>query len=118
LAACVLGSLSIAVHGLGFDNRQAVTVSFLTLAFGKLWFVYNLRSQESRILDNAVARNPYVAASIAFCSLLLLAAAYLPGLSLVLRTQDPTPGGWILILGMSLVPLAIGQILMAIKKAK
>jgi Ca2+-transporting ATPase len=59
-----------------------------------------------------------VAASIAFCTLLLLAAAYLPGLSLVLRTQDPTPAGWILILGMSLVPFAIGQTLMAVKKAE
>lgn len=36
LAACVLIGLVIAFYGLGFDQRNAVTVSFLTLAFGKL----------------------------------------------------------------------------------
>ncbi len=116
MAACVLASLSIAFYGLGFDQRHAVTISFLTLAFGKLWFVFNLRSSGSAFFDNAVVKNPYVAGSILLCILLLLAAAYLPGLSNLLKTAYPTPAGWLVILASSLVPFIVGQVLRAFQK--
>ena len=115
LAACVLASVSLAFYGLSFDARQAVTVSFLTLAFGKLWFVYNLRRPGSGLLNNDVVRNPYVAGSIVLCAALLLAAVYLPGLSGVLQVVAPAGKGWALALGMSLVPLAVGQILLSVR---
>jgi P-type Ca2+ transporter type 2C len=109
VAACVLGALIVAFYLLGFEQRQAVTASFLTLAFGKLWFVFNLRSPGSRLLDNDIIRNPYIAGSIALCAALLIAAVYLPGLSGVLKTQDPGFRGWLLVLGMSLIPFLLGQ---------
>jgi len=109
IAACVLGALIIAFYLLGFDQRQAVTASFLTLAFGKLWFVFNLRNPGSRLLDNDIIRNPFIAASIALCTALLIAAVYLPGLSAVLKTQDPGFRGWLLVLGMSLIPFMLGH---------
>ena len=109
IAACVLGALIVAFYRLGFDQRQAVTASFLTLAFGKLWFVFNLRSPASRLLDDDITRNPFIAASIALCTALLIAAVYLPGLSTVLKTQDPGLRGWLLVLGMSLIPFVLGQ---------
>ena len=109
VAACVLGALIVAFYLLGFEQKQAVTASFLTLAFGKLWFVFNLRSPGSRLLDNDVVRNPYIAGSIALCAALLIAAVYLPGLSAVLKTQDPGVLGWLLVLGMSLIPFILGQ---------
>jgi Ca2+-transporting ATPase len=109
VAACVLGALIVASYLLGFEQKQAVTASFLTLAFGKLWFVFNLRKPGSRLLDNDIVRNPYVAGSIALCAALLIAAVYLPGLSAVLKTQDPGLRGWLLVLGMSLIPFVLGQ---------
>jgi Ca2+-transporting ATPase len=118
LAACVLGSLAAAYYGCGFDARHAVTISFLTLAFAKLWFVFNLRSPGSSAFDNAIVRNPYVAAALALCIVLLLAAAYLPGLSDVLKTAHPTPAGWLLVIGASLVPFGVGQALRAVQRAR
>jgi Ca2+-transporting ATPase len=109
VAACVLGALIVASYLLGFEQKQAVTASFLTLAFGKLWFVFNLRNPGSRLLDNDIVRNPYIAGSIALCAALLIAAVYLPGLSAVLKTQDPGLRGWLLVLGMSLIPFILGQ---------
>jgi Ca2+-transporting ATPase len=109
VAACVLGALIVAFHLLGFEERQAVTASFLTLAFGKLWFVFNLRSPGSPLRDNDIIRNPYIATSIALCAALLIAAVYLPGLSTVLKTEYPGFEGWLLILGMSLIPFLLGQ---------
>ncbi|MCJ8499002.1 cation-translocating P-type ATPase [Desulfatitalea alkaliphila] len=110
MAACVLGALSLAVYLLEFETRRAVTVSFLTLAFGKLWFVFNLRTAGSRLFDNDIVKNPFIAASLALCAALLLAAVYLPGLSGVLKTEGVGKSGWLLALGMSLVPFLWGQI--------
>jgi Ca2+-transporting ATPase len=109
MAASVLGALIVAFYLLGFAQRQAVTASFLTLAFAKLWFVFNLRNPGSRLLDNDIIRNPFIAASIALCTALLIAAVYLPGLSAVLEARHPGFGGWLLVSGMSLIPFILGQ---------
>ena len=113
ISMSVLVALALAVYRMGFDQSQAVTISFLTLAFGNLWFVYNLREPGSQFLSNEIIDNRYVSGSILLCIGLLLAAVYLPGLSDVLDTQDPGWSGWILLLGMSLVPFVIGQCIRA-----
>jgi len=60
-------------------------------------------------VNEAALTGEYVAGSIALCAALLIAAVYLPGLSAVLITQDPGLRGWLLVLGMSLIPFALGQ---------
>jgi Ca2+-transporting ATPase len=117
LSVCVLAALMVAFYRLDFDHRHAVTISFLTLAFGKLRFVFNLRRPGSSILRNDIVENPYIGSSIALCVLLLLAAVYLPGISDVLKTENPTRSGWLLVVGMSLIPLIFGQALRAFQKA-
>ena len=109
MAACVLGALTLAFYVLQFETRRAVTVSFLTLAFGKLWFVFNLRAPGTRLRDNDIVRNPYIGAALALCTVLLVAAVYMPGLSDVLKTAPLGLSGWLLALGMSLVPFGWGQ---------
>lgn len=111
ISASVLVALALAIYQFGFEQEQAVTISFLTLAFGKLWFVYNLRGAGTTFLSNDILENRYVAGSILLCIVLLLAAVYLPGLSDVLNTRDPGQSGWLLLLGMSLIPFVIGQVI-------
>ncbi len=106
----VLGALGLAHVLLGMTGRSAVTVSFLTLAFAQLWHVFNMRECGSGLVHNDVARNPFVWGALALCSGLLLAAVYAPGLSAVLKLVNPGTKGWALILGMSLVPLVVGQV--------
>jgi len=118
LAACVLAGLVIAFYGLNFGHRHAVTISFLTLAFGKLWFVFNLRRPGSTVFNNDIVKNPYVGGAIVLCVLLLLAAVYLPGISNLLQTENPTRSGWLVVLGMSLVPLVCGQALRIIQNLR
>jgi Ca2+-transporting ATPase len=110
LAACVLGALLLAEHWLDLDATTAVTVSFLTIAFGKLWFTFNLRHPRTRLVHNEVTRNPWVWIAIGACILLLLAAVYLPGLTGLLQTSAPGWPGWALMLAMSVIPLIVGQI--------
>lgn len=107
----VLGALALALAWLGMEEQQAVTASFLTLAFAQLWHVFNLRDRGSSFLRNDITRNRFVWGALALCSGLLLAAVYLPGLAAVLKVTDPGARGWILVVVMSLIPWAIGQVL-------
>lgn len=108
IAACVLGALGVAWGWFALDETRAVTISFLTLGFSKLWFVFNLRDRGSSFLNNDVFRNPWIWGAIMLCAALLLAAVYLPGLNDVLGTKDPGWEGWLLLLGLSLIPLLVG----------
>jgi Ca2+-transporting ATPase len=116
VAACVLVALSVAIQGMELDTMTAVTVSFLTLAFAKLWFVLNLREPDTRLWDNDVIRNGWVWGAILLCIVLLLSAVYLPGLCTLLQTKPPGFNGWLCVLGMSLVPLILGQASLLFRK--
>lgn len=109
IAACVLAGLQAARWWLGVDELGAVTVSFLTLALAKLWFVLNLRDPGSGLLRNDIVRNKWIWGAIGLCGALLAAATYLPGLSNVLQTRPLGPRGWAIALTVSTVPLIVGQ---------
>jgi Ca2+-transporting ATPase len=109
IAICVLAALVTAKYYLELDNTTAVTISFLTLGLSKLWFVLNLRDGKQSIFNNEIVRNPWIWGALGTCVVLLLTAVYLPGLSDVLRTQSPTATGWGLALGLSLVPVFVGE---------
>ncbi len=84
IGAHVLGALSIALYYLGFEEQRAVTVSFLTLALAKLWFVLNLRDRGTRSGSNDVSQQQVDVGSLGFvfdaaaCRRLLGAAGIFP----------------------------------------
>jgi Ca2+-transporting ATPase len=110
----VIGLSVLAVFWLAFQldlgAEEAVTISFLTFAFARLWHVFNMRDPDAPFFRNEVTTNKYVWVALAIGVALTLAAAYLPGLSPVLGTVAPSGEGWLLIAVGSLVPLVIGQI--------
>jgi Ca2+-transporting ATPase len=109
IALSVLAVFGFALKRLDISTDHAVTISFLTLAFARLWHVFNMRDRGSGFLNNEVTRNPFIWGALALCTALLLAAVYTPGLSRVLRMEPPGMSGWLLIFGMSLVPWIVGQ---------
>lgn len=113
ITTAVLGSFWIAQAVLHADETETVTISFLTLALAQLWHIFNMRDAGSRPIRNEIVANPYVWTALAFCTLLLLGAVYLPGVSMALKLQGPGFRGWITVLGMSLTPLVVGQIIKA-----
>ncbi|MFZ5833183.1 MAG: cation-translocating P-type ATPase [Planctomycetota bacterium] len=115
IGVCVLSALSLALIWLGFDEIKAITVSFLTLGFAKLWFVVNLRDRGSPVWNNDVVRNPWIWGSLVLCVGLLLLAVYWPPLSGVLQTERPGLHGWLVILGLSLVPAILGTLIPGIR---
>jgi Ca2+-transporting ATPase len=110
IAGAVLAALAIALRYLGVDEPTAVTISFITLAMAQLWHVFNMRTRGSSVVWNAIVRNPFVWGALLLCMLLIVAAVYLPGLNVVLSTTSPGVDGWLLAVGMSLVPLVVGQV--------
>ena len=106
LATTVLVAMAIAINYLAFSPARAVTVSFCTLALAQVWHVFNMRSNMSQVFDNEITRNLWVWAAVIVCILLILAAVYIPLLATVLQLEHPGREGWLLIVSMSLVPLA------------
>jgi Ca2+-transporting ATPase len=70
-----------------------------------------MRDRKSRFLRNDVVGNPYIWGALILSIFLLLIATYAPGLSDVLNTVHPGARGWAVIVGLSLVPWMVGQIL-------
>jgi Ca2+-transporting ATPase len=112
ITLATLGAFGLALFWLRLDAAPAVTVAFLTLALAQLWNVFNVRDPADGLLDNDVTRNPYVWGALALCLGLLAAALWLPGLSAVLGLPGPGVAGLLLAAAMSVLPLALGQVLL------
>lgn len=115
IAACVLGSLAVGLLVFRASEATAVTMSFLTLGFAKLWFVFNLRDRASGFFSNDIVRNPWIWVATGLCIGLLLMAVHVPGLSDVLRTVPLNLAQWSVVLGISLIPLVVGQTIRGIQ---
>jgi Ca2+-transporting ATPase len=107
MSAAVLAAMAISILWLEFDAVEAVTVSFLTLAFTQLWHVFNMRDEPRRILSNEITANPWIWAAIGLCIGLIVAAVYVPGLSSVLSLSHPGLAGWGVVLVTSMLPLLL-----------
>jgi P-type Ca2+ transporter type 2C len=110
ISGATLAALVIARDGLGLEGREAVTVSFLTLALAQLWHVFNMRDPWSPLFANEVTRNPFVWGALALSLAVIVAVLALPVTADVLGLAMPGPHAWGVILAMSLVPLLAGQI--------
>ncbi|MDX1614799.1 MAG: cation-transporting P-type ATPase [Candidatus Promineifilaceae bacterium] len=111
ITLAVLGALMLALNWLDMGRDAAVTVSFLTLASAQLWHVFDMRDTGTSILRNEITANPYVWGALGLCVVLLLLAVYLPGLSDVLSTVPLGLDGWLVVAGMSIAPVIVGQVL-------
>jgi len=110
LTAATFGALALARLWLGLDERAAVTVTFLTVAFAQLWHVFNMRHPTSGLFRNEITRNPWIWAALALCTGILVTAAYVPSLSEMLHLVAPDIEMCGIVLAMSLAPLILGLI--------
>ena len=108
LTTATLAALVIGREALELEGEALVTVSFLTLAFGQLFHVFNMRGPGSPVLRNAVTRNPYVWLAVALCAGILLLALYVPPLADALQIAPPDLNGWLLVGAASAAPLLLG----------
>ncbi len=116
IAACVLAVFALALYYFRFSNTEAVTVSFLSLAFSRLLHVFNMRDTRSKMFDNLVIKNKFIWAALTLCTGLILCALLIPFLAGILSLTLPGRTGWLLIAAGSITPLIIGQITKGIAK--
>jgi len=111
IAVATVGAFVIGgrMHAGGMGAEEVVTMSFLTLAFAQLWHVFNMRDLSSDLVRNEVTGNRFVWGALGLSALLLIGTIYLPGVSLALSTAPLGLESWLVVLGMSLLPLAAGQ---------
>jgi Ca2+-transporting ATPase len=101
----------------GGSHVTAVTRAFLTLAAAQVFHVGTARSVGGVLGRGGFLRNRYaVGAGLVSLGLLVLALA-VPGLREVLRLQVPGVADAGVILGLSLLPAAVGQILKWIRRS-
>ncbi|MDT8272451.1 MAG: cation-transporting P-type ATPase [Desulfomonilia bacterium] len=109
IASTVFGGFLIALHVIELPVEISITCAFLSLAFARLWHVFNMRHRSSGIFNNEISGNPWVWGALVLCSALLVLAVYIPGISTVLALHHPGAMGWLWILGLSLVPWIVMQ---------
>ena len=93
-----------------FSEEKAVTISFLTISFARLWHVFNMRDNDSNFWRNEISSNPYIWIALLICTCLLMIGLYVPIIAKVLKVVDPGLDGWAIILGASVIPFILGQI--------
>lgn len=111
----VFASFIFAQKQLGMGDTEAVTVSFLTLAFARLWHIFNMRDPGTGFFKNEITANKYVWAAIVFCTVLLICSVYLPGLSGILTLSPPDVNTWATVIIFSLFPWVVGQIIKQVR---
>ncbi|HEV8599349.1 MAG TPA: HAD-IC family P-type ATPase [Gemmatimonadales bacterium] len=98
-----LPTLGAFIWGLddGKASQRAVTLSFMTLAFAQTFHLANARRRG--------ARNPWALGAVALVALLQVAAVSVSPLARVLGTTTMDWGDWAVVLGLALVPAAVGR---------
>ncbi len=118
IALAVLGALILAIQIQGKSSAQATTISFLTLALAQLWHVFSMRETGSGWWSNEVTRNGWIWAALVLCLALIGLAVHWPPLAEILSVSDPGADGWALALTMSLLPLVLGQVVLAVRRRR
>jgi Ca2+-transporting ATPase len=101
----------------GDGLRHAKTMAFMTLAFAQVFHAFNARSRRRSIFTRRLFTNRWLWAAVAGCAGLQLAAAHLPLLQRVLQTSAPDLRGWGVIIGCSLVPIVVVEVVKAASRA-
>lgn len=116
ISMTVMATLFVGMKVLNLPVAEAVTLSFLTLAFAQLWHVFNMRGDRSSIMDNTIINNRFVWGAIVLSAGLILAAVYIPSLANVLSIHPPAFNGWAVVLIFSLVPIVTGELIRLVFK--
>ena len=114
IAASVFIGYLTASRMLGMTETEAISVSFIALAFAQLWHVFNIRDIHTGLLNNAVVRNTLVWLAVLGCMVLVVLAVCVPGVSDFLQLVNPGVHGWILACVVAFVPLLLGQLALEI----
>ena len=102
----------------GAAAEAATTVAFLAVGLAQLWHVFNMRDAKAGWLVNPVTTNLFLWGALALSLAFFGLALAVPVLRDVLALSVPNAGEWLLAVGASLVPLVVGQVLIAFRRRR
>jgi Ca2+-transporting ATPase len=109
ITIATLAGFTLARGWLALEGDETVTVSFLVLAFAQLWNVFNMRDPQVPFLQGDILRNRFVWGALIGCSALLVAVVHVPPLAETLHLAPLPAAVWAIVLGLSLLPVALVQ---------
>lgn len=109
ITAVTLAAFLIALRA--GDGERAVTIAFMTLALAQLFHLGNARSRAPVLSPSRIVSNPWALAALpVVVTLQLLTVSWEP-LARVLSTVPLTATDWGLVIGLSIVPAVVGQVI-------
>jgi len=90
---------ALTLGGLGL--REARTLALATLVMSQLFHVFDARAEDRNFLEVGLFSNLWVWLAVSSSVLLLLVIMYVPGLSLLFKTDPLTGGDWVIVLAAS-----------------
>ena len=116
IAVAVLAAFQVGLTDMGLPEQEAAGVAFLTLAFARLWHIFNMRDPHAGVFVNGITRNGWVWGALGLSIVLLLAAGYVPLLAELLHMPPLDARVWGVVAGFSVVPLVVVQTAMLVRK--
>ena len=85
------------------------TMAFAVLGLSQLVHAFDVRSKYS-VFSRRIPTNWYLIGAFVICVLLQVSVITIPALSAVFRTAALNAGQWMIVAGLSLVPMAVSEL--------
>lgn len=103
-------SLAAFKIGEGVDTITGQTMAFAVLAFSQLVHAYNVRSNTKSIFNIGLFTNRRLLTATAISLVMQLAVLLIPGLNKLFKVTSLDAIHWLIVLGLSLVPILVVEI--------
>ena len=122
----MVGLLTLAAYWLGeyvlsdpsLADATANTMAFATLTFCQLFHAYDVRSETQSIAHIGLLSNPAMNKAFLVGMALQLSVLLIPPLLSVFQVCSLDPVEWLVVLGLSLTPLAVCEIEKAVRRGR
>lgn len=126
IGGLLIGSLTLVAFFIGLRERgfapgakdlpeavitYARTMAFVVLAVSQLFYSLSMRSRERSILSIGLLSNRYLAGAVVLGILLQLAVISVPVLAGAFKLHTVSGADWLLVFGLSLIPLVVNEAL-------
>ncbi len=116
LEGMLIGAISLLAYQIGrvcFDMGGTPvigrTMAFAVLGLSQLVHAFDVRSRYS-VFSRRIPVNGYLIGAFVVCVLLQVSVITVPALSVVFRTAALSAGQWLMVAGLSVVPMAVSEL--------
>ncbi len=108
----MVGGLTLIAFLIGRQDSLIMgqTMAFAVLAFSQLFHALNLRSHRRSVFRTGLKGNRYLGYALLAAVALMLLVMEVPGINTLFKLESPNLGHWLVILGLSVLPVVIVEL--------